>query len=57
MDSFILNIDGSYFILANIERLRVPDDELRATEAEEARFCLGGKVPHRSRDWQVHLYF
>ena len=45
--------DGSYFILANVSKLQVPQEELDACESTEALFCLGGKVPRRSRDWQI----
>jgi hypothetical protein len=46
-------VEGSYFILVNTENLNVSDEELMESEQEEAKFCLGGIVPSRSRDWKV----
>ena len=45
--------EGSYFILADISRFQIPESELQECEATEAKFCLGGRVPPRSYDWQV----
>ena len=45
--------DGSYFILVNIDKLKVPDAEIDATEQYERQLLSDGIVPERSRDWKI----
>ena len=45
--------DGSYFILVNIDKLNVREEELAAGEEVEKIFCQNGVVPPRSRDWKI----
>lgn len=45
--------DGSYFILVNIEKIRIPEQELQESEREEAFFFPETTVPPRSKDWEV----
>lgn len=45
--------EGSYFILADISKLDVPENEIKESEKEEAKLIAGGQVPQRSLDWKI----
>ncbi|KAI3656207.1 hypothetical protein MP638_001178 [Amoeboaphelidium occidentale] len=46
--------DGSYFILVNIDKIKVSEEELKESEEVELKFCQNPEeLKHRSRDWKI----